>query len=134
VIEALRQQGYDVIAPQEQATAMLEGKQPFDPRALFQTKVDGIERCQVVIAILDGVDADSGTAWECGYAYKLGRPLLCVRTDLRAGGDDPKASVNLMLSHACKELVILPLAKREEESWLIDKVLEALKRVEPARS
>jgi hypothetical protein len=44
--------------------------------------------------------------------------------------DGPKASVNLMLSQACTELVTLPLAKRNDEAWFIQKVSEAVKRVE----
>jgi nucleoside 2-deoxyribosyltransferase len=130
LIDALRKAGYDVIAPQEQAAAMLAGKAPLERQILFNGNIEGIERCSAVIAILDGVDADSGTAWECGYAYKKGRPVVGVRTDLRGGGDDPKSSVNLMLSHACKELITLPVAKREDEALLIQKLVEALKRVE----
>jgi nucleoside 2-deoxyribosyltransferase len=78
----------------------------------------------------DGAYVDSGTAWECGYAHKEGRPIVGVRTDLRRGGDDPRASVNLMLSQCCKELVTLPLAKRDDEAWLIREVVETIKRVQ----
>jgi nucleoside 2-deoxyribosyltransferase len=128
LIEALRKEGYEVIAPQEEATGMLEGRTSFDPHALFQANVDGIKRCNVVVAVLDGADADSGTAWECGYAHREGRPVVALRTDLRAGGDDPKAAVNLMMSQSWKELVTLPLSKRDDEAWIVQKLVEAIKR------
>jgi nucleoside 2-deoxyribosyltransferase len=118
-----------VILPQEKAANMLAGAEAFNPTGLFQANINGIDHCDVVVAVLDGADADSGTAWECGYAYKIGRPVIGIRTDLRLGGDDPKAPVNLMLSHACKQFVILPLAKRDDESWLVENLIAQLARV-----
>ena len=126
LIQAMRGKGYDLIAPQEQAIAMLNGTTPFDPHVLFRTNIEGIERCNAVVAILDGADIDSGTAWECGYAYKIGRPIVGIRTDLRAGGDDPKASVNLMISQSCNKLVVLPFGKRDDEAWIAKEVIAAL--------
>ena len=43
---------------------------------------------------------DSGTAWECGYAYAKGKPLVCYRTDFRITGDTEGAPYNLMLSES----------------------------------
>ncbi len=105
---------------------MLQGKQPFDPHALFQANIDGIQRCDVVVAVLDGPDADSGTAWECGYAHKLKRPVVGIRTDLRAGGDDPRRQINLMLSQACSAIIMVPLSKRDDDAWLTPKVVDAV--------
>jgi hypothetical protein len=35
-----------------------------------------------------------------------------------------------MLSQACKEIVKLPEAKRDDEEWLVQKLLEAIKRAQ----
>ena len=74
--------------------------------SIFQNALTGIRQAEVVLAIIDGADPDSGTAFECGYAHALGTPILTVRTDLRRGGDDPSASVNLMLSQSASSFVV----------------------------
>jgi nucleoside 2-deoxyribosyltransferase len=49
---------------------------------------------------MDGPDPDSGTAWECGYAYAKDKPVVCYRTDFRITGDTEGAPYNLMLSES----------------------------------
>jgi nucleoside 2-deoxyribosyltransferase len=125
----LRSAGFTVTLPQERALPMLSGKERFDGRTLFLDNVNAIDRADVTVAVLDGADLDSGTCWEAGYAYKAGKPVVGVRTDLRLGGDDPKASVNLMLAQSCKELITVSLAKRDDVAWVGAKVTEAVRRV-----
>lgn len=36
---------------------------------IFSKNVATIDETDMVVAVLDGVDVDSGTAWEIGYAY-----------------------------------------------------------------
>ena len=38
--------------------------------------IKGLEKCDVVVAILDGLD--SGTVFEVGYARALGKPVYCI--------------------------------------------------------
>ena len=41
--------------------------------------------CEVfVVANTDGPDPDSGTSWECGYAYRK-KPVILFPTDFRTG-------------------------------------------------
>lgn len=122
---------YDVVLPQEASAHMLAGTEPFSPGALFQTNVASLERADVVIAILDGADVDSGTAWECGYAHKLRTPVIGLRTDLRRGGDDPGAGVNLMLSQGCRKLIVLPPARRDDFEWVVRQLTAAVDAVAP---
>ncbi len=58
-----------------------------------------IRSCDWLLAILDGVDVDSGTASEIGFAYALGKRILGVRTDFRRTGDNDAAVVNLQVQH-----------------------------------
>jgi nucleoside 2-deoxyribosyltransferase len=125
----LRQAGFDVIVPQELIRPLLKNGGPLDPRKLFAADVAGIDRADAVVAVVDGPDVDSGTAWECGYASKAGRPIIAVRTDFRGGGDD-KAGVNLMLSQSSREVIVLPVGKREDFPWLLEKVTKALRDVQ----
>ncbi len=59
-------------------------------------KIDG---AAALLAILDGVDVDSGTAAEIGYAAALGKPVVGVRLDIRQAGDNEGALVNLQVEH-----------------------------------
>ena len=75
----LRAAGHEVFLPQEK-----EGGK--DAAGIFATDVAGIDWSDALVAIMDGPDPDSGTAWECGYAYGR-KPVVLVRTDFRASGD-----------------------------------------------
>lgn len=69
---------------------------------LFARCVEGVDKADVLLAIMDGDEVDSGTAWEMGYAYAKGKPVIGVRTDFRPGAD---SGVNLMLSRSCRSIV-----------------------------
>ena len=81
----LRSSGFKVILPQERALPMLQGFEKFSASTLFTANVRSLEEADVILANLDGADADSGTCWECGYAFKAGVPILGIRTDIRQG-------------------------------------------------
>lgn len=51
----------------------------------------------IVTANLDGVDVDSGTASEIGYAAGRGIPIFGYRTDFRLAGDNIGSLVNLQV-------------------------------------
>jgi nucleoside 2-deoxyribosyltransferase len=118
---ALRKEGFDVVLPQEEASkhVSVEG---VDLAGIFATCLEGIRSANVVVAIFDGVDVDSGTAFECGYAYSKGIPIVGLRTDLRSGGEEK--GVNAMLSRCCQELVSVSALRREEE--LVSSIVAAL--------
>jgi nucleoside 2-deoxyribosyltransferase len=58
-----------------------------------------IEVADMVVAILDGVDVDSGTASEIGYAHALGKLIVGLRTDIRRSGENEAVIVNLQVQH-----------------------------------
>lgn len=58
-----------------------------------------IRSVDMLVAVLDGVDVDSGTAGEMGFAYGLGKPVYGLRTDFRITGDNEAAGVNLQLRY-----------------------------------
>jgi len=127
--QELRRSLLEVILPQRRAEPMLLGSQTFNAKIIFQESMRDIVPCTAVVAILDGADADSGTCWECGYAYKLGCPILGVRTDIRASGDDPNAATNLMLSMCCASLLIVPPSIRNDITWVANQISESLRRM-----
>jgi nucleoside 2-deoxyribosyltransferase len=46
---------------------------------------------------MDGADPDSGTCWECGYAYGRDKPTILFRTDARSERNIDLGPYNLMM-------------------------------------
>jgi nucleoside 2-deoxyribosyltransferase len=84
----------------------------------------GIDRADMVFAVLDGVDVDSGTAAEIGYAFAKGKPILGYRGDFRLSADNEGSTVNLQVEYFI----------RQSGGDIISKLAElpsALKRIKP---
>ena len=63
------------------------------------TNQAAIDRARAVLAVLDGVDVDSGTAAEIGYAFGRGKPILGYRGDFRLSADNEGSTVNLQVEY-----------------------------------
>jgi nucleoside 2-deoxyribosyltransferase len=70
--------------------------------ALFERCRRELCEADVVLALLDGADADSGVAFEVGFARGRGKPVLGVRTDYR---QLQIKGLNVMLAEGCTEVV-----------------------------
>lgn len=68
-------------------------------RRLGAVNAANIRRADALLAVLDGVDVDSGTAAEIGFAAALGKPTVGLRLDTRQAGDNEGAVVNLQVEH-----------------------------------
>jgi nucleoside 2-deoxyribosyltransferase len=62
-----------------------------------------IDKCEAVLAVLDGVDVDSGTASEIGYAFARSKPILGYRGDFRLSADNEGSSVNLQVEYFIRQ-------------------------------
>ena len=98
----LESEGFEVFLPQEHEPRRKAAK------SIFDMDVAGLDWADMVVACMDGPDPDSGTAWECGYAYAKGKPIVCYRTDFRISGDTKGAPYNLMLTESAVARVELP--------------------------
>lgn len=58
-----------------------------------------IRECDVIVAVLDGADVDSGTANEIGFAYALGKQIYGYRGDFRRAGDNEGSIINLQVEY-----------------------------------
>lgn len=67
-------------------------------REIFEKNVHAIHNADIVVAVIDGADADSGTSWEIGYAFGLRKKIIALRTDFRHVGHNEM--VNLMLEQS----------------------------------
>lgn len=117
---ALQAYGYEIWLPQEQEPRDLTAQ------SIFQKDVEGIDWADTVVACMDGPDPDSGTAWECGYAYGKGKPVICYRTDFRNCRDADDSRYNLMLWASARETVVASTL-----TWSFERmVTEIVKRLE----
>ena len=96
-----RVEGLEVVLPQDYR---VDGR--FNDRQrmaeLFKMCVQDVAAADALDAILDGADADSGVAFEMGYAHARGTPIVGVRTDFR---QSQERGVNMMVSRPCAEFV-----------------------------
>ncbi len=113
----LRGLGHEVFLPQENPPSAPTGA------AIFHKDVAGLDWAEAVVAIMDGADPDSGTCWECGYAYATNKPVVLFRSDLRSSGDADDIPYNAMLIGAADAHIELPLATVDEAANAIDAAL-----------
>jgi nucleoside 2-deoxyribosyltransferase/predicted secreted protein len=93
----LRNNFFDVFLPQE-AGDDSHTRDKKEQSRIFSENLKALEKSDIIVAVIDGADADSGTAWEMGYAYAQKKKVIAVRTDFRRAGLNEK--VNLMLEQS----------------------------------
>ena len=93
----LRENLFDIFLPQETGDDS-ESRIKEDQVRIFSDNLRALKNADIIVAVIDGADADSGTSWEMGYASALGKPIIALRTDFRSAGSHEK--VNLMLEES----------------------------------
>jgi len=93
----LRNNLFDVFLPQETGDDS-ETRNKEGQVKIFADNVSALKNSDILTAVIDGADADSGTSWEMGYASALGKKIIALRTDFRRSGSHEK--VNLMLEES----------------------------------
>jgi nucleoside 2-deoxyribosyltransferase len=119
VVAALRAAGHEVFLPQEKGNGT-------DAADIFTTDVGGIDWADGLVAIMDGLDPDSGTCWEVGYAYGTQKPIVLVRTDIRNQGGGA-GTYNPMMAEAATVRLDLPAALTTD---VIAAILDGLEQIE----
>jgi len=109
----LAKAGHEVYLPQAHPAAERTG------RAIFLKDLEGLDGAQAVVAIMDGADPDSGTSWECGYAYARRKPVVLFRSDFRGSGDVREIPYNAMLIGAADAHIELELASLDAAAQAI---------------
>ncbi len=89
-------EGFRVFLPQEDSNNIHDKKNR--QQIIFNKNLAALDGSDIIVAVIDGADVDSGTAWEIGYAYSKGKPVLGLKTDFRTLGIE--GTVNLMIERA----------------------------------
>lgn len=89
----MRERGMEIYSPREHEVREDKDTVPDWCKQTFLKDVAAINRCDCVLAIYHGNYSDSGTAWECGYAFALGKPVVALHV-----GEDS----NLMIHESAR--------------------------------
>ena len=93
IAKSIESAGHEVILPQD-----YKG----NTEALYSACIDGVEEADVIVALLNGTDTDSGTSFECGLARGMDKFVVGFRSDVRENHID---GLNLMLRYGVTMLV-----------------------------
>jgi len=104
VAATLRKEGFEVWLAQEHK--FVEDHSIRMKQAIFNEDLDALNESDIILAVLDGVDVDSGVAFEIGFGYANKKPIVGLKTDHRVFSR--VESINLMLEaptpKLCKSL------------------------------
>ena len=116
VLEMAERIGWEVLDPRKltdmeplrKAQAMPFGQEQRDAWAkvnalIYKNNIAAIRSCDMILAMLNGMEPDSGTSFEVGFADSAGKKIEIYRDDFRDAGDNSGASVNLMLQCAAEK-------------------------------
>lgn len=93
--------GYQTYLPHRDAGVFIRGQTP--SRFFFDKDLIELEKANLVVAVLNGTEVDSGTAWELGYAYARDKKLIGYVSDSRRY--DPAQQFNPMVINSLGGLV-----------------------------
>ncbi len=93
----LEDRGFQVFSPRQHEVRSEETKgQSWWSKETFLNDKRFIDWAEVVVMLYYGCYSDSGTAWECGYAYGTHTPVVVVHLE-----SDPNNGSNLMVHEGC---------------------------------
>lgn len=88
----------DLYVPQENAE--INDKQAYADSVMIADGDDKyLNECDFVIAVIDGVEIDSGVACEIGVATTLGKKVFGLLTDTRQQGTDNKKKIEALIKN-----------------------------------
>jgi nucleoside 2-deoxyribosyltransferase len=110
-----RSANFDTYLPHRDAGLFKRGENSSE--YFFKNDLERLQQCDAVFAILNGTDVDSGTAWEIGFAYGIGKPVFGILDDTR------KPTLDL-LNPMIKNSLILIIRSTDELPRVFDKIKE----------
>lgn len=118
VIKILKEKGYDLFIPRDHEVENAWGKSNTEwARDVFIADLNALNKADIVFVINHGMYSDSGTAWECGYAYAKEKMVVNILVDTM----QKDKSFSLMMINGADMTIPLELL----ESVDIDKLLES---------
>ena len=102
VAKRLRNLGFDVYSPREHEVEnawALPNKEW--AKKVFDADIKAINEADIVVVINFGMYSDTGTAWECGYAYGIGKKVKMVLAENIITESPLPSTYSLMMINGC---------------------------------
>ena len=109
--------GIELYVPQENG-AINDKSAYADSRAIAAADLAHLEESDVLIAVLDGVEVDSGVAAEIGVFSTFNRPIIALFSDVRQQGRDNENKIQALVEDGTenqfiyRNLFVVGLIKR----------------------
>lgn len=99
ILQKMRAEGHEVYAPVEHEVPNAWDLSNEEwGRQVFFADIKAIDECEEVWVLNFGMYSDTGTAWECGYAYAKGKTVRQLVYDFTAD-----KVFSLMMINGCEE-------------------------------
>ena len=88
----------NLFVPQEQG---INDKNSYaDSQMIAVTDAKGLLEADFLVAVLDGVEIDSGVSAEVGIFWTTGKPIIGLYTDIRQQGRDNERKIDALIEDA----------------------------------
>lgn len=88
----------DLFVPQEQSINDKSGYA--DSLTIYELDSDNLMKSHIMVAVIDGVEIDSGVACEIGVASVLGIPVIALYSDVRQLGADNSKKIDALIENS----------------------------------
>lgn len=125
----------DLYVPQEN-DAINDKSSYADSMTIAKADIDKLKESDFLIAVIDGVEIDSGVAAEIGAFYMMDKPIFALYSDVRLQGRDNKKKVEALIDDGTenqfmyRNLFVIGLIKETQGgiSSTIDDLVEDIKK------
>jgi len=100
VEKAIQEIGYKTYLPHRDAGIFKRNENSGEE--FFKKDIEKINECNIVVAVLNGSEVDSGTSWEMGFAYSKNIKIYGILDDTRKPS---KNLLNPMILNSTTEVV-----------------------------
>lgn len=125
--------GIELYVPQEN-DAINDKSAYADSKSIAEADLSMLQQSDILIAVLDGVEIDSGVAAEIGAFSMLNRPIVGVFTDVRQQGRENTRKIEALVADSLenqfvyRNLFVIGLIKRN--GVITTSIEEAVKAVQ----
>lgn len=128
-------QEIDLYVPQEN-NAINDKNSYADSITIAKADMEKLRESDFLIAVIDGVEIDSGVAAEIGAFYMMDKPIFALYTDVRQQGRDNNKKIEALIDDGTenqfiyRNLFVIGLIKQREGSICstIEELTEGVKR------
>lgn len=126
--------GIDLYVPQEN-DAINDKSTYADSVAIATADINKLKESDFLIAVIDGVEVDSGVAAEIGAFYMTGKPIFALYSDVRQLGRDNENKIQALIDDGTenqfmyRNLFLIGIIKQTEGDIYstVDQLVEGVK-------